>query len=372
MPFDTTYHYFSANENAASTYIKPGGKEVHIYLRKGEKVPITNADDQMLHWIDSAEQTNSQQTFDKQYPAKESYTPDAPMVILFIVLTIVGLAFARHLYLEGKAVRPRIKFTKFRRRPANYLKYYGDELDFSDEILVSILMKHFPYFKLLNEDDRKRFLRRINNFIDDKTFLIHGGSGFREMPVLISAAAIQLTFGLQKYLLPNFTRIHIYPQEYVSAATLHIIEGNVQGKTINFSWKHFLDGYNIPDNGQNVGLHEMSHALFYQNFVTDENVDFIFENSYHEFTSHGTKAYQNECAFTSGLYTAYAKTNFQEFWAESVELFFEKPTALRSQYPELYNAMREVLNQDPANNITCFRQRSLATQLRQLLSRKVN
>ena len=35
------------------------------------------------------------------------------------------------------------------------------------------------------------------------------------MPVLISAAAIQLTFGLKKYLLPNFKFIHIYPKEFL-------------------------------------------------------------------------------------------------------------------------------------------------------------
>lgn len=54
-------------------------------------------------------------------------------------------------------------------------------------------------------------------------------------------------------------------------------EGNVSGHLINLSWKHFLDGYGLPDAGHNVGLHEMALALYYQTFVKEENVDKNFK-----------------------------------------------------------------------------------------------
>lgn len=44
-----------------------------------------------------------------------------------------------------------------------------------------------------------------------KTFKIHNSKEYKKMPVLNSAAAIQLTVGLKKYLLPNFKFIHMYP-----------------------------------------------------------------------------------------------------------------------------------------------------------------
>ena len=49
------------------------------------------------------------------------------------------------------------------------------------------------------------------------------------------------------------------------------------------------------------------------------------------------------------LYSDYALRNFQEFWAESVEIFFEKPVEMESHYPQLYQTMKGLLNQDPIN-----------------------
>ncbi len=43
----------------------------------------------------------------------------------------------------------------------------------------------------------------------------------------------------------------------------------------------------------------------------------------------------------------YAATNYHEFWAVSVEVFFENPVQFRHELPDLYEAMARVLNQDP-------------------------
>jgi hypothetical protein len=129
----------------------------------------------------------------------------------------------------------------------------------------------------------------------NKIFKIHDENCFKEMPVLISAAAVQLTFGLKKFLLPNFEFIHVYPQEFMRVReSICFLEGNVSGHTINLSWKHFLQGYSTPDDGQNVGLHELAHALYYQTFIVEEHVDKGFRNMYDGFVSHGNKAYHTE------------------------------------------------------------------------------
>lgn len=231
---------------------------------------------------------------------------------------------------------------------SSYLTYYGESLNFPDEEIAIVLEKHFPYFNELSPSEKEKFLERIQVFIADKVFKIHCNPGFKEMPILISAAAVQLTFGLKKYLLPNFRFIHVYPEEFVGIhPTLRVLEGNVSGHAINLSWKHFLAGYRDPANGQNVGLHELAHALYYQTFVVEENVDRNFRDTFDSFTEYGNKVYQQEALPGNDLYSDYALKNFQEFWAESMELFFEKPWQLKKQYPALYNALVELLNQDP-------------------------
>ena len=61
----------------------------------------------------------------------------------------------------------------------DYLTYYGDELNFADEDIVLVLNKHLPYYNALNEDDKQKFIKRLIEFIDDKTFKIHDAGGFR-------------------------------------------------------------------------------------------------------------------------------------------------------------------------------------------------
>jgi len=228
------------------------------------------------------------------------------------------------------------------------LTYYGNELNFSKPVLTEVLTKRFPYYNTLDGFLKDKFLIRLQKFIGSKTFYIHDESGFKEMPILISAAAIQLSFGFEKYLLPDFPYINIYPQEFLGVyPTIRYLEGNVSGNTINMSWKHFLDGFQCPNDGQNVGLHEMAHAYHFQNFETGKHEDQDFTSNFPKFNNYANKAFSQEALPGYDLYSDYALTNFQEFWAESVEIFFEKPMQLKATYPDLYIAMCDLMNQQP-------------------------
>lgn len=236
--------------------------------------------------------------------------------------------------------------------PDACLTYKGYDLNFSVADLIPILEKHFIYYTKLTNDDKEKFLSRLQEFISKKTFVIHDESGFKEMPVLISATAIQLSFGLDKYLLPHFSHIHIFPEEFIGISpTLRLLEGNVSGHCINLSWKHFLKGFQFPDDGQNVGLHEMAHAYYYQNFETGQYVSKDFVKTFEVFNSYGDKVLQQETEPGNNLYTDYGLRNMQEFWAESIELFFEKPHDLKMKYPKLYLTIKEILKQDPAPDL---------------------
>lgn len=228
------------------------------------------------------------------------------------------------------------------------LTYHGEELEFSDIELATVLNKHFPYYCKLGIENKGRFLHRLAKFINRKIFVIHDASGFKEMPILISASAIQLSFGLDKYLLPHFSHIHIFPEEFIGYhPALRILEGNVSGHTVNLSWKHFLNGYQLPDNGQNVGLHEFAHAFYFQYFETGNHVEMDFVETFPLFDACGSKAFAMELQRTERLYSDYALRNFQEFWAESIEIFFERPADMKQQYEELYGSICDILNQDP-------------------------
>ncbi len=230
-----------------------------------------------------------------------------------------------------------------------YLQYDGDTLNFFREDITSMLSKHLPYFTSLAFAEQQKFIQRVNSFINNKVFRIHDRSGFREMPVLISACAVQLSFGLEKYILPHFKVINIYPAAFIlTSPTIRFLEGNVGDNSINISWKYFLEGFQLPDDGQNVGLHEMAHAYYYQNFGPCAEIDKTFVEHFNNFTTCGENVFNQICKQGDGLFSDYAKRNFQEFWAESVEHFFENSMTLKLRYPEMYLDIAQLLNQDPA------------------------
>lgn len=265
-------------------------------------------------------------------------------MFFFSIAFVIGIAV-----LAGKIIHGINKSTP--EEPANkdLLVYAGEELHFPDEVIATVLSKRLPFFNHLTVKDKEKFLHRLKEFMSRKTFVIHDNSGFREMPILLSASAIQLSFGLNEYLLPFFKFIHIFPAEFVGVQpTIRVLAGNVSGNRIHVSWKHFLEGFQYPNDGENVGLHEMAHAYYFQNFETGSSSDDNFVSHFPLFNNCGNKVFESEKLPGNDFFSEYALKNFQEFWAESVERFFEKPVELKAAYPQLYSVMVTVLNQDPA------------------------
>jgi hypothetical protein len=355
MPFDTTYHIPAGENKVDIKYTAPGGQDTDIYLQQNELPP--GIDEVIKRAITSERNYGTTDNGYRVNQKKDHYTPDAGLIVAFIAVFIFILVKVKREVDDGADTEqdnfstPDAPENVYRSKEP-FLTYYGEEMNFSDAELTTILTKRFPYFNALAPTQKARFLERLHNFIANKIFKIHDAEGYKEMPVLISAAAIQLTFGLEKYLLPNFQFIHVYPQEFMRVEeTINFLEGNVSGHCINLSWKHFLEGYANPVDGQNVGLHELAHTLYYQTFIVEENVDPTFRNTFDNFNNYGNKVFEQELQPGNDLYSDYALKNFQEFWAESAEIFFEKPAAMKAAYPLLYDTIKTLLNQDPYNKI---------------------
>ena len=231
----------------------------------------------------------------------------------------------------------------------NYLVYNGNKIGVSKQDSILILQKYYPYYNNLNPIQRGKFIDRLYEFIKEKTFVIYAKEGFKEMPILLSAAAIQLTFGLENFMLPNYKYIQIHPEEYFAVNSIRVLAGHVQGNSITIAWNQFLKGYKNPMDGVNVGLHEMAHAVYYQHVIVDKKREKDFYNCFNEVMEEGAEVYELKTK-QHVLFTNNAFKDLQEFWAESVELFFEKPFDLKNNYSELFEAIKDLLNQDPCNS----------------------
>jgi hypothetical protein len=211
----------------------------------------------------------------------------------------------------------------------------------------TLLSRYNPYYRSLSDAGRDRFLQRAIVFMEVKKFEYIDIQPLEIMPLLISATAIQLTFGLENYLLDHFRTIHILKDRYRYGFYNQPFEGHVAEDGIYFSWNHFFREYTDYSDGQNVGLHEMAHALTYVNFSVQEGRDKTFHDHFSDFSAVAHPIFQRMQTGEITLLDPYAATNYQEFWAVCIETFFERSNSFKKQLPELYSALCILLNQDP-------------------------
>jgi Mlc titration factor MtfA (ptsG expression regulator) len=218
------------------------------------------------------------------------------------------------------------------------------------QVYKDILQKYFGYYQQLSPQNKNKFAQKVARFIYGKRFIPRGVDQVTiEARVLIAASAVQITFGLPNIYLAHFKRILVYPNDYYSRITKRYHKGEVNPMfgMIVISWQSFIDGYIIPNDSRNLGIHEMAHALRLENIIRNEEYHF-FDETLLEYLDTFAKNYCNG-TISPGVdfFREYACTNVHEFFAVVVENFFERPAELKQQFPDLYNTLVKLLNQDP-------------------------
>ncbi len=221
------------------------------------------------------------------------------------------------------------------------------------EQLKQIYASSFGYYLTLSEEYKNLFVARCRRFISEKT--ITGAGGFKvtsEVRALVAASAVQLTLGLETWELSYFDNIVLYPSVFASPA------GNLQfkGETntagyIKLSWQSFIQGYHIADDNLNLGLHEFSHALRF-NDIKGSGQDYFFEHYFNSWLASAYEAYNDIRNGRSTVFRKYGGANLSEFTSVCIEHFFESPEEIRARYPLLYYSTAVLLNQETVGQRT--------------------
>lgn len=212
------------------------------------------------------------------------------------------------------------------------------------------LSKYNPYYASLHGDLKKRFLKRVMAFKESKEFHYHFMQPEEYVPVLISGAAVQLTFGLKHFLIEYFPVINIVKQEYSYSGGHKIVEGHVRvdNRSINISWNNFIQDYEDYADSQNVGLHELAHAISFDFlYGFHENRHPHYEEGLKEYIQVAAPVFKELRQGKPHFLDDYGALNVEEFWAVSIETVFESPAEFRNKMPGLYEAICDLLNQDP-------------------------
>ncbi len=212
-----------------------------------------------------------------------------------------------------------------------------------------MLYDNFIVNKLLGQNGRKHFEKRVCRFIKNKDF--RPGSNLREitdeMRVMVAASAIQITYGYPDVYFNHFQTIILFANEYYSTVTGKYHAGEVNaGGAIVLSWKNFLSGFSDPTNGRNLALHEMAHALRLTNIVDNNEYDFIDQKIMHDFEELAGEEMKIIKEGENTFFRSYGAVNLHEFFSVAVECFFEKTNEFYAYNPTLYMLLTRILKMD--------------------------
>jgi MtfA peptidase len=257
------------------------------------------------------------------------------MEILVIISVVVAvLLLRRPVYLIVNQLYTKFQLKKFIEKETFY---------------HSVVSRYFKYYNRLGLEEQRKFLFRTFLFKKSRNFHYIEVKESPEMSILISAVAVQLTFGLDKFMMNYFNDIFVLKDDYHYGFYSRPFMGHVDQSGIYLSWDNFMKGISGQTPNCNVGLHEMGHALAFVNFITETDEDKHFKKGFKHFSKTARPIFTRMQEGEKNLLGDYAATNYHEFWAVSVETFFENPVRFKHDLPDLYEAMVQLLNQDPLN-----------------------
>jgi hypothetical protein len=215
-----------------------------------------------------------------------------------------------------------------------------------------VLAKYALYYQRLSAARQRVFEDKVSLFVNEKTWVAAGISITPEMKVMISACAAQLLQGFPEIELLHFNKIVVYPESYRSQRSGRLHQGEVRplAGMIIISWDDFVHGYAHGGDAHNVGLHEMAHALWFENTIINGEDHFLPPAALARWKQLAAEEIERIQRGEVRYLRDYAGTNQAEFFAVAVEYFFEQPAVFKNTAPELFACLSLLLKQghDPA------------------------
>lgn len=264
-------------------------------------------------------------------------------IILFAGLLIVAAFVLRHF--AGKRRRERL---------------LASPLTPEQRAVVARLV---PVTQILPRELRPALEGKVNLFLDQVTFRGYNGIEINDdMRLSIAAQACLLVVNSEVWF-DTLRNVLVYPSTFQTNRESHegflvhdhdhglLGESWARGPVV-LSWDHALHGGLNPEDGLNVVIHEFAHQL--DNLTGHTNGIPVLRKgqAYAAWEKAMLDAYNQHVARVETaretVIHPYGATNHQEFFAEAVVSFFEKPRAMRREEPELYGQLSQLLALDPA------------------------
>jgi MtfA peptidase len=218
----------------------------------------------------------------------------------------------------------------------------------------ALLEHHVSFYSALSAGDRSTYETDIAIFLAEHR--IEGVDDVvitREVELLVAATAVRLIFRRPDWEYRDFGTILVYPGGFRTDGTYStdvtgdetVAVGLVHSTgNVILSLPHLMAGFKADNDGLNVGYHEFAHVL--DGYRPDGIPTSLALGSYRPWVEVMQREFEKVHKGRSVL-RSYAGTDPAEFFACSVEAFFEQPAKVREKAPDLYRELSVFFNQRP-------------------------
>jgi len=262
--------------------------------------------------------------------------------LIFILFTVVAVLLYSSMFFLSMLDDLSIYFFK---KPL-YIHFYlrPKKINATQEYL---LRQKFPFYSSLSHKHKIYFHHRVACFIEKYQFIPRQNYVVtKETETLIAATYVMLTFGMRRFLIESFDKIIIYPEEYLSTQSQEYYKGefNPRMKAVVFSWKDFIEGFEINNDNLNLGIHEFSHVVHHNSMKNNDASSLTFKKYYSQLSKEVNYPPNQEMLIDSDYFRIYAYTNKYEFISVIIEHYFETPVEFRNKFPKLFQNVSYMLN----------------------------
>lgn len=227
-----------------------------------------------------------------------------------------------------------------------------------------ILLRNVPAYAILPNTLREKYHRRIKEFLSEKTFEACGGLKIvsDEMALTIAGYASLLSVNRAG---PAWSTLHsvlVYPRAFAAPGEESETEGGLVARergtrdgeswthgSVVFSWQRIARDIALHGNGQNVVIHEFAHQLDSDDGIAGGRPAFPDPADVRAWQNIAARELERLRSGDAGtILDEYGAENPAEFFAVSVEAFFEQPAETKRAHPEIYALLSRLFSLDPA------------------------
>ena len=214
-----------------------------------------------------------------------------------------------------------------------------------------LLLEHIAFYRNLDDEQKIVFETRIKDFLSHVSITGVGTTVEDLDRILIASGAIIVIFGFPDWRYNNISEILLYKDAFNDSYQQHGNDRTILGmvgdgalhRQMILSQASVRESFQRQDDGHNTVIHEFVHLVDKADGAADGIPEYLLSRPYlmpwienmHKTIDEMKNNKHPDINF-------YGTKNDAEFFAVVSEYFFERPEALKSNHPELYQLLEQM------------------------------